>query len=359
MSIPGGRFLMLGVGGPALDAGEAAMFRDLQPAGFILFSRNIVSAEQTRRLTDDLRDVVAETPLIAIDQEGGRVVRTAAIAPPLPSAPALAGSGDDSAIARAADLTGDMLRLLGIDLDLAPVLDLDHFPETANALRGRSWGRDAQQVTTFAGRWNRRLRRRGMGTCAKHFPAGGRAVADPHFDLPSSAATVDDLLREDIIPYTALMPELDAVMTGHVLFPGIDPDHPASLSERVVRGLLRDQLGFDRHLVLTDDLDMEAVTRRYGRGEDARMAIAAGNDLALICHRTDTALAAAAAVATLPAPLLADAWGRIERFRERMGPPPAWSSGKWDGIVRALGELALRFPEEGQGGTAPSPVATY
>ena len=200
-------------------------------------------------------------------------------------------------IADAAAFTGDLLRLLGFNLNFAPVLDLDHFPDQQNALRGRCWGRDPQRVIDYAGQWNRWLRKRSIAGCAKHFPAGGRALSDPHHDLPSSPATLDELLREDVIPYTALMPELDAIMLAHVEFPNIDPDFPASLSPRIIRRFLRDQLGFDKHLVLTDDLDMGAITTRYGRGEDVKLAITAGNDLAMICHRTETAETAARAIA--------------------------------------------------------------
>ena len=273
-----GSLLLLGLSGPELTPGEAALFRKLQPAGYILFTRNIVSAQQTRKLTDELRDLSYDLPVIAIDQEGGRVTRTREIAPAVPSAPALAAHGDYGKIADSAVLTADLLRLLGVNLNFAPVLDLDHFPDQQNALRGRSWGRDPQLVIDYAGHWNRWLRKRHCASCAKHFPAGGRALTDPHHELPCSSATLDELLCEDVIPYTALMPELDAIMLAHVEFPNIDPDFPASLSPRIIRGFLRGQLGFDDHLVLTDDLDMGAITNRYGRGEDVKLAISAGND---------------------------------------------------------------------------------
>jgi beta-N-acetylhexosaminidase len=144
-----------------------------------------------------------------------------------------------------------------------------------------------------------------------------------------------------VIPYTALMPELDAVMTGHVMFPNIDPDFPASLSPRVIRRFLRDQLGFDHHLVLTDDLDMGAITRRYGRGEDVKLAIQAGNDLAMICHRTDTAEHAARAIAELPHHIKEDARDRVDRFRrKKLHGPLVWSEKKWTDTCTALAALS-------------------
>ena len=354
-----GSLLLLGIAGPELTVAEAALFRRLQPAGYVLFTRNITSPTQTRHLTDELRGLTARLPIIAIDQEGGRVTRTRDIAPAAPSAPALAACRDMGQIADAGALTGDLLRLLGFNLNFAPVLDLDHFPATPNALRGRSWGRDPQRVIDGAGHWNRWLRKRGITSCAKHFPAGGRALADPHHDLPSCPATLAELLREDIIPYPALMPELDAIMLGHVEFPNIDADFPASLSPRIVRRLLRDQLGFDQHLVLTDDLDMGAITKRYGRGEDVRLALEAGNDLAMICHNTATAEDAARAIGELPRPLTAAARERVEHFcYKKLQPPLVWSDTKWQVTCDALAKLAAGFDTPSDAGPT-SPVADY
>lgn len=354
-----GSLLLLGLDGPELMPDEAALFRRLQPAGYILFSRNIVSPEQTRKLTDDLRDLSVDLPIIGIDQEGGRVTRTKEIAPVLPSAEALAARGDMGKIADAGALTGELLQLLGFNLNFAPVLDLDHFPGLANALRGRCWGRDPQRVIDFAGQWNRWMRRQSIASCGKHFPACGRAVSDPHHDLPSSPATLDELLREDVIPYTALMPELDSIMLAHIEFPNIDADFPASLSPKIIRRFLRDQLGFDRHLVMTDDLDMGAITKRYGRGEDVKLAIRAGNDLAMICHRNDTAEAAARAIGELPLGMRHEAQDRVERFRRRvLRPPAAWSAQKWQSTCAKIAQLAAEF-DPAEEIASNSPVADY
>jgi beta-N-acetylhexosaminidase len=350
--------IMLGLAGPELSPEEAALFRRLKPAGYILFTRNIVSAEQTRKLTDDLRDLSFDTPILAIDQEGGRVTRTKDIAPAAPSAQALAACKDPLKISLAGEYTADLLRMLGFNLNFAPVLDLDHFPETQNALRGRCWGRDTQHVINGAGQWNRRMRKRHIASCAKHFPACGRAQCDPHHDLPSSPATLEELLREDVIPYTALMPELDAIMLAHVDFPNIDPEFPASLSPRIIRRFLRDQLGFDRHLVLTDDLDMAAITQRYGRGQDAKLAIAAGNDLALICHRNDTADIAATSIAELPSWMLDEASARLVKFRKKLHEPLLWSESQWNKTCESLAALAAAVPEM-DSQQAHSPVENY
>ncbi|MGC4014021.1 MAG: beta-N-acetylhexosaminidase [Luteolibacter sp.] len=352
-----GSLLLLGISGPELTPDEAALFKRLQPAGYILFTRNIVTSQQTRKLTDDLRALSYDDPILAIDQEGGRVTRTKDIAPALPSAADLAAHGDAITIATAGALTGDLLRLLGFNLNFAPVLDLDHHPEVQNSLRGRCWGRDPQRVIDHAGMWNRWLRKRSIKSCGKHFPACGRALSDPHHDLPSSDATLSDLLREDVIPYTALMPELDSIMLAHVEFPNIDPDHPASMSKRMITSFLRDQLGFDKHLVLTDDLDMGAITRRYGRGEDVRRAIEAGNDLAMICHQTQTADTAVDALKTLPVHTIDEALKRITKFRKTLVAPGNFTEKKWQETCEEIAKLAAKVPEAAT--QSGSPVADY
>jgi beta-N-acetylhexosaminidase len=353
-----GSLLLLGVKGTELEAQEAALFRKLQPAGFILFTRNITSPEQVRKLTDDLRELCMDEPILGIDQEGGRVTRTAGIAPACPSASAFAAKPETEQIARAGEATAELLRMLGLNLNFAPVLDLDHFPGLQNALRQRCWGRDSQDVINRAGMWNRWTRKRGMLGCGKHFPACGRAMSDPHEDLPFSDATKDEMMAEDIIPYTALMPELDSVMLAHVMFPKLDAEFPASLSRKIVTGWLRDQLGFDRHLVMTDDLDMGAIRNRYGRGEDVKLAISAGNDLAMICHRMDTAEVAAKAIAELPIGVRDDAQARIARFRKKMSAPLDFTQGKWDAVCEKIVAIREVIPEP-EAGDERSAVTRY
>jgi beta-N-acetylhexosaminidase len=353
-----GSLLLLGINGTELSPEEASRFKKLQPAGFILFTRNIESPQQVRKLTDDLRELCMDEPILGIDQEGGRVTRTAGIAPALPSAAAFAAKPETEQIARAGELTAELLRMLGLNLNFAPVLDLDHFPGTQNALRQRCWGRDSQDVIDRAGMWNRWTRKRGMLGCGKHFPACGRAQSDPHEDLPFSGATKEEMMAEDVLPYTALMPELDAVMLAHVMFPKLDPQYPASLSRAIVTGWLRDQLGFDKHLVMTDDLDMGAITARYGRGEDVKLAIRAGNDLAMICHRTDTAEAAAKSIAEIETGIRDDARARIAKFRKKMSAPLGFSEGRWETACGKIADVVAAVPEP-EAGDVRSAVTRY
>jgi len=353
-----GQLLMLGVAGPNLSPAEAELYRRIQPSGFILFTRNIVDARQTRRLTDELRSLLPHEVIIAIDQEGGRVSRTKDIAPACPSAVDLAATGNPLLIARAGSLTADLLRLLGCNLNFAPVLDIDHFPGLQNALRERCWGDDPQNIISHAGMWNRWMRKRGLLSCAKHFPSCGLATIDPHHDLPVAQVDIATLLKSDILPYTALMPELDAVMTSHVRFPLIDSEHPASLSGKIINGFLRNQLGFDHHLVITDDLDMSAIGKAYGRGSDVKQAIHAGNDIALICHQIDSADAALEALQALPLLTVEDALKRIERFRKKLHAPLEWSEEKWQATCGEIASLRAEVPPATEM-RANSPVADY
>ena len=345
------QLLVLGIGGSELTPEEAALYREIQPGGFILFTRNLVDAHQCRKLTDDLRDLCEIPPFIAIDNEGGRVWRTARFSPSLPSADEFSIHGDPRLIAEAGWATGQLLSLLGINFNLAPVLDIDHHPEAANALRGRCWGHRDQEVINHAGVFNRWQRRQHVLGCAKHFPAGGKAITDPHHELPVVDMNIEELQREDLIPYTALMPELDAVMISHVHFPRIDEDGlPASLSRRIIQGLLRDRLGFDQHLVLADDLDMGAIRGTYGLPEAARMTIEAGGDLALVCHNFLSAREILTSLRDIPGPILADTILRHEKARKRLRTPPSFSNDKLEEITTILTKLRETVPP----GTAPS-----
>lgn len=353
-----GQHLLLGIEGTELTAAERQRFENLKPAGYILFSRNIESPEQTRALTDSLREFDTLDPIIAIDQEGGRVTRTKEIAPALPSAVELANYGKFPAMADAGAYTAELLRLLGFNMNFGPVLDLDHHPEAKNALRDRCWGRDPQRVIDRAGMWNRWMRKASMSSCGKHFPAGGRATSDPHHDLPGCEATLEELLAEDVIPFTALMPELDAIMLAHVRFPAIDPEFPASLSRRIVQGFLRDQLGFDKHIVLTDDLDMGAIADRYPDSSDVPAALQAGNDLAMICHRTERAEEAAARVSEVPSMTLDDSSKRLERFRKKsLHAPLPWNKDQWKKVSDQIAKVTAEVPSLDQ--ESDSPVADY
>lgn len=327
--------LIVGLEGPELTQEEIALFTEIRPAGYILFSRNLVSPIQIRDLTDSLTALSSDIPFISIDQEGGRVWRTKEFSAAPPDAANFAEKATSKQIACFGAFTGQLLELLGINFNFAPVLDLDHFPRQNNGLRGRCWGNDSQDVINKAGVFNRWMRKQRILSCGKHFPTNGLALSDPHHDLPVADVTIEELLASDLLPYTALMPELDAIMACHLNFPKIDPKYPASLSHKILTRLLRDQLGYEG-LILTDDLDMGAIVNHYGRGPDIRLALEAGADIALVCHNF------ANLRDVLPQLDGIDNWdtlNRIEKVSKRLKHPPKFTQEKWDAVNEKLTDL--------------------
>lgn len=190
------------------------------------------------------------------------------------------------------------------------------------------------------------MRKRGVACCAGVFPGGGRVESGNHSDPPSSPATLDELLREDVIPFTALMPEIDALMPAHVEFPNIEPGLPASLSPQMIRRFLRDQLGFDKHLILTDILDIPLLAARFEPAEAARLAIEAGNDLVLVHHHVESI---ARALAKLPHWMIDDAGKRLDHFRKKkLHGSLKWSDEAWRKTCTALESLSREFSGDGE-----------
>lgn len=327
--------LIVGLSGPELTSEEKSLFREIQPAGYILFSRNLVSAEQIRGLTDSLNSISQHRPFISIDQEGGRVWRTREFSCAPPDAATFSKKATPRQIAQFGALTGQLLQILGINLNFAPVLDLDHFPEQNNGLRGRCWGNHSQTVINNAGIFNRWMRKQTILSCGKHFPSNGLALSDPHHDLPVADASKEDLLKADLLPYTALMPELDAIMACHLHFPKIDPEMPASLSRTILTGLLRDQIGYNG-LILTDDLDMGAIVNHYGRGNDIKLALEAGADIALICHNMANLSEVLNSLQINEDP---DSLLRIENQRFNLCRPPDFTESKWKDLNEEMNQL--------------------
>ncbi|MGB1259829.1 MAG: glycoside hydrolase family 3 N-terminal domain-containing protein [Akkermansiaceae bacterium] len=338
-----GQLLLLGVPGTELTAADAELYRKIQPAGFVLFGRNVVSPEQVRKLTDDLREVCDITPIISIDQEGGRVSRTREIGTEPPSAQELREKNDPGLIAKHGMITADVLRLLGFNMNLCPVLDISYDDEADNAMKGRCYGTDAQQVITNAGIFNSNLRHRKILSSGKHFPSCGLADTDPHHDLPHVDKSLAEMLATDLLPYTALMPQLDSLMSCHAHFSAIDgetPGLPGSLSHNLLTKILRLQLGYEG-VIMTDDLDMGAIVNTYGRGPDVKLAIEAGNDLAMICHQVDTAPTALEHLKQLSTGIVDDSLRRIEKLKKRLINPFIFTMEKWQSLDEETMQLRI------------------
>jgi beta-N-acetylhexosaminidase len=276
---------IFGLSGPVLTDAERAFFREADPAGYILFKRNCEDPAQLRALTDDLRSIHGrERLLVSIDQEGGRVAR---LRPPHWS-PYPAGEAFDrlyaiapaSAIeaARAnAEAMALELSAMGITVTYSPPLDL----RQANAhdvIGDRALGSDPVQVAAIGRALLDGFARGGVTGCIKHMPGHGRSMVDSHKEVPTVHESAEEL-EADIAPFRALA-SAKIGMTGHLVFPAWDADNPATLSPTIIRDIIRGAIGFEG-LLLTDDIDMEALTDTIP--ERAARAIAAGCDIVLNC----------------------------------------------------------------------------
>ena len=293
----------------------------MQPGGFILFGRNIESAPQLRKLIDDLRDLSAIEPIITIDQEGGRVSRLRLIGKEPPNAQQLRDKGDLELVRRHGDITGRLLRLFGFNLDLCPVLDISFDDEADNSLRGRCYGRDVDEVVRLAGAFNDALRGQGIASCGKHFPGYSAATVDAHHDLPMIERTRTELDANELAVFRQFATRVDSMMICHGWYPCFEPEKTAaSLSRRIVTDLLRGELD-SKVSIMTDDLDMGAILNEYGLEETIRLAIGAGNDLAMICHRVPAIEEAFGHIEKLPPDQLDRALANIARCKANLSPP--------------------------------------
>jgi beta-N-acetylhexosaminidase len=255
--------------------------------GFIFFRRNLGNVEEVAELTRRLRSLApaGETLWLAIDQEGGRVAR---LGPPVVKLPAarVFGELDDVALTlEAASTLGEQLRWLGFNLDFAPVLDVDTNPDNP-VIGDRSYGSSVARVIRHGRAFAAGLAQCGVTACGKHFPGHGDTLQDSHLALPRLPHTEERLREIELAPFRALAAELPCIMTAHVVFETWDSRLPATLSSRVVTGLLRDELGF-RGLVWSDDLEMKAIADGYGLDDAACRAIEAGCDSLLLCSKLE------------------------------------------------------------------------
>lgn len=269
---------IVGIAGQTLAAEEVALFRRHRPVGAILFARNIRDQAQLRSLNDSLREELGESAPILVDQEGGRVAR---LRQPNwlshPPAAVFEGLPEEAAAANAA-LHGLICAEAGFDVVCAPVLDL-RLPSAHAVIGDRAFSERPEEVARLGAAWVRGLQEAGCVPVIKHIPGHGRALVDSHEALPRVEAS-REALAADLAPFRALAGCGAWAMTAHILYDAFDPDLPATLSSRVIREVIRGEIGFDGVLV-SDDLAMGAVARRGG--DLAREALAAGCDLVLHC----------------------------------------------------------------------------
>ncbi len=282
-----GGLFMAGLPGPELDDSTRELIHRFGVSRFILFARNCETPEQIATLTgavgEECRRAGLGAPLIGIDQEGGTVTR---LGPPFtrfPDAREMASSPDPEAHLTAyARTCADELLQVGINLNFAPVLDVS--PEDQGLfMERRSLGGDPDTVARLGAMIIRMMQESGLAACGKHFPGLGRAVPDPHLTLPTINAEISEL-EGDLAPFrSAIDAGVAMIMTSHTLYPAFDPDHHATVSEKILTGILRRNLGFDG-VIVTDDLEMGAVENQTTAGRAAASAFTAGADLLLVCH---------------------------------------------------------------------------
>ncbi|HZY95728.1 MAG TPA: glycoside hydrolase family 3 N-terminal domain-containing protein [Candidatus Cybelea sp.] len=317
--------------------------------GYILFPPENAPLEKIRALTDQLRASPGVDehlpPIIAIDQEGGRVMRLQDGVEPMPSMMALGAAGDLELAGRAGEQIAFDLRRAGCTLDFAPVLDLA--TNANNTVIGtRSFGADPQQVAALGLAFARGLQRGGILPCYKHFPGHGPTEVDSHEALPTIDADEASLRARDLIPFVAVAAEAPTIMSAHILARAFDPERPSTLSRRIATELLRRELGF-RGAFVTDCLEMQAVAAR-GADRNAVDALAAGADLLLFSHDSELAAAAANAIEAavndgrVSRERLAEAHGRVLNLREAGAPPlPLDAFPPHPGIGREIARRAM------------------
>ncbi|MCS6798730.1 MAG: beta-N-acetylhexosaminidase [Myxococcota bacterium] len=322
-----GQVLWIGFHGRDPDARLLALARDGALGGIVLFRRNLGAPEHVAALVDaHVRACPDEAPpLVAVDQEGGRVAR---LGPPVLRLPAarVMGRLNSALVERAAATLGRQLRALGFSADFAPVLDVDTRPDSP-VIGDRAFGETPDAVIEAAGAFARGLRHAGILYCGKHFPGHGDAALDSHLALPVVLHDLARLEAVEIAPFAALCGDLPMVMTAHVLYEALDPERPATLSRPILQGLLRERLGF-RGLVVSDDLEMRAVADRWSVAQAAVLAVEAGCDALLVCSDVGVALQARDALASRAASdpwfasRLRDAARRGLELRARHRPKP-------------------------------------
>jgi beta-N-acetylhexosaminidase len=295
-----GQFLFIGLPGTELDSETRALVEEVQPGGVIIFGRNVAGPEQLRSLLDGVRELIKTPPLFGIDQEGGLVDRLRRIFTPMPSARTIRQHGDLAAARALGRITGEVLRMLGFNLNFAPVMSImtEDRDLLSNGLYSRSFGRSPGEVLGYTTVYMRGLQGTGMLGCLKHFPGIGAGEVDSHEEMPVVQLSHDDLIAQDLAPYIELFQRRDdrvrCVMVSHGGFPNIDIREeitggllePASLNYNIVTKLLREELGY-KHLVVTDDLEMGAISRHCEIEDAAVRAMKAGEDMLLICASPD------------------------------------------------------------------------
>lgn len=355
MPLPLGRHFYVGIPGPTLDSATRTLLREIRPGGIILFGRNVVSAPQLARLTHTLRGLLGNDLLICLDHEGGRVNRLKNLTGAVPSAMQLGFLGNAAWARKHGELTGRLLHEIGVNVNLAPVLDLHLRPKTDNSVPDRCWARDPREVIRLAGAFLDGMQREGVTGCGKHFLGYGAADKDPHLLLPNVTRTLREVMTQDLRPYDGLLPrqrdESDSLQPRHLRMIMLSHAHlrafhgrkltPACVSPLVAGKLLRDDLDF-RGVTITDDLEMGAITRTMTIGQATAKCLELGTDFILICHTAKAIRAGyagaqqAMAGGVLRREVRETSSRRLQRLADRATVKISFSERRFDTLVKEI-----------------------
>jgi beta-N-acetylhexosaminidase len=352
-----GERLMIGLPGPDLRDADVALFRATRAAGLILYRRNFEGPERLHRLLTSLQTALGRRLLVATDHEGGRIVMLGSGVTIFPDNLAVGTAGEETFAFKEGLIEARELGRLGVDLNLGPCLDVLTERYSPN-IGIRSYGKDAGVVARYGVARIRGMARGGLAACAKHFPGKGHSPLDAHLRLPTIESTWDEMHASHLVPFhEAVSAEVACVMTSHPRYPNLDPTGvPATFSRLIVEDYLRGQLRF-RGVIVSDDLEMGAVTEACPIGEAAVRTAEAGHDLLLVCHTEAAQRAAAQALleayrsGRLPVRELEAAAERVRRLREarparfEAGPPAAERDGL--PLARAIATRAVTLVASG------------
>jgi beta-N-acetylhexosaminidase len=290
-----GQLLIIGFEGTKMSPRLAGLLTKIQPAGLILFARNITGAEQTRTLLRECQKRVATPLFTCVDLEGGTVDRFRNVIGSAPSPAEVFATGSRRLFRKHGRVIGENCHGLGFNVDFAPVLDLA-YEASRSVLKSRAVSDDPNEVALYAGEFLRGLADAGVLGCGKHFPGLGEATLDTHHELPSVDKSLRKLWEQDLVPYRLLRRQLPMVMVSHAAFPAVTRrPTPASLSKKWITDILRKKIGY-RGLICSDDLEMGGVLAAAPGAQAIEQVmvghIRAGGDLGLICHQEDFILRA-------------------------------------------------------------------
>jgi beta-N-acetylhexosaminidase len=301
-----GQLLIIGFDGTEMSPRLASLLTKIQPAGVILFARNITGVEQTHTLLRECQKQVGAPLFTCVDLEGGTVDRFRNVIGSAPAPAEVFATSSRALFRKHGRIIGENCRALGFNVDFAPVLDLA-YEASRPVMSSRAVSDDPKRVITYAREFLRGLGDAGIAGCGKHFPGLGEATLDTHHELPSVHKSLRKLWEQDLVPYRVLRRELPMIMVSHAAFPAVTGVHkkknekeedkekntgtPASLSKKWITDILRKKIGY-RGLICSDDLEMGGVLAAAPIEEATVAHIRAGGDLALICHHEEFVLRA-------------------------------------------------------------------